>query len=200
MYTLHGVVDRFAPDVQEIVTPAGVKISVVNLATGELGACCIANVNMFLNPRPLNPYVFVSPDVFLGKAPVAKTHFQAGDLHYVRVNADERMCVIRDGEAILLPADDVSSRITLLYLISFYRFMFSFASQASHEPFLSLASNCRTSMRRQIRTWERTSFVPVSIWRCAVGSECSCDVYLGSLHSARADLTINMQLRFYRPF
>jgi hypothetical protein len=69
-----------------------------------MGACRIQNVNMFLNPRPVNPYVFVSPDEFLGKAPVAETHFQAGDLHYVRLNADERCCVIRDGEAILLPS------------------------------------------------------------------------------------------------
>ena len=61
---------------------------------------------MFLNPRPMNPYVFVSPDEFLGKAPVDETHFQAGDLHYVRVSADERVCVVRDGEAILLPSDD----------------------------------------------------------------------------------------------
>jgi hypothetical protein len=30
-----------------------------------------------------------------------------------------------------------------------------------------------------------------------VGSECSCDVHLCSLHSVHANLTINMQLRFY---
>merc|ERR1719223_1776098 len=104
-FTVHGVVNRFQKDVQELQVP-GYKISIVNLATGELGACRIQNVNMFLNPRPMNPYVFISPNEFLGKANVDETHFQAGDLHMVRVRSDERVCVIRDGEAMLLPNEN----------------------------------------------------------------------------------------------
>lgn len=107
-HTLHGIANRFAHDEQTFELP-GYKVTIVNLTTGELGACRIQNVNMFLNPRPLGPYVFVSPDEFLGKAPVVETHFQAGDLHYVRIQADERACVIRDGEAILLPTAEGAS-------------------------------------------------------------------------------------------
>jgi hypothetical protein len=106
-HNLYGIANRFSKEEQTFNLP-GHKLTIVNLATGELGACKIQNVNMFLNPRPMGPYVFVSPDEFLGKAPVDETHFQAGDIHYVRLNADERACVIRDGEAILLPSEENS--------------------------------------------------------------------------------------------
>jgi hypothetical protein len=111
-YTFYDVVNRSSTEVQTVELP-GYKITVANLATGELGACRIKNVNMFLNPRPLNPYVFISPDEFLGKAEVSNAHFAAGDLHYIRVNADERMCVVRDGEAILLPPQESSDDTSL---------------------------------------------------------------------------------------
>jgi hypothetical protein len=43
--------------------------------------------------------------------------------------------------------------------------------------------------------------LPLGVVACmtaCVGSECSCDVQLGSLHSAHANFMINTQLRFYR--
>ncbi len=97
------VINKSKEGVQEYKVPGVGEVSVVNLTTGNVGACVKGNVFFLLNPRPMYPYVFVSPDKYLQTLPKDQSHVQSGDLHRVYLKPDERAVVVIDGRAVLLP-------------------------------------------------------------------------------------------------
>lgn len=78
-------------------------VSIVNLRSGQLGACRINNFHFLLNPSPL-PYLFVSPNAFLEIVDSKKFHTQVGDIHRIYLAPDERAVISKDGRSICLPS------------------------------------------------------------------------------------------------
>jgi hypothetical protein len=107
--TVVGIVDKNKPGETKLQVPGIGAVSVVNIATGEIGACKLNNVYCFLNPST-KPYVFTPPDAFIELIDAKKPHSTYGDLHRIVLAPDQHAVIIKDGELRLLPDNGAELR------------------------------------------------------------------------------------------
>lgn len=105
--TVIGIVDKNKPGEQKLEVPGIGTVSVVNIPSGQIGACRMRNMHFFLNPSP-TPYIFMPPDAFLEMVDAKAAHTANGDLHRIVIAPDEHAVIIKDGELRLLPTKDAS--------------------------------------------------------------------------------------------
>lgn len=107
-YTVAGIVNINQEGVQELNVPRIGKISVVNLTTGNIGACKINNAHCFLNPSP-QAQIFIPPNKYHQAISVTESYVKFGDLHRIYLKPDERCVVVKNGIPILLPGTPIPS-------------------------------------------------------------------------------------------
>ncbi|OGT48611.1 MAG: hypothetical protein A3E82_04765 [Gammaproteobacteria bacterium RIFCSPHIGHO2_12_FULL_38_11] len=105
-YTVVGIVNINQEGAQELIVPRIGKVSVVNLTTGNIGACKINNAFCFLNPSP-HPQIFVSPNKYIQEISMTESYVKFGDLHRIYLKPDERCVVVKNGIPILLPGTPI---------------------------------------------------------------------------------------------